>query len=57
MKDPLTGSVLINHRTLIGFVKLTEVDKNAAAGLFEGTGKPQTGDIVSSDLPAGTATK
>jgi curli biogenesis system outer membrane secretion channel CsgG len=48
VKDPATGKVLRSIEDPVGTIKITEVEDGSATGKFEGAGKPQVGDTVSS---------
>jgi curli biogenesis system outer membrane secretion channel CsgG len=44
--DPATGKVLKRQETLLGTLKITEVDDVSATGTFSGTGAAKVGDTV-----------
>jgi curli biogenesis system outer membrane secretion channel CsgG len=48
VKDPATGKVLRAIEDEVGTIKVTEVEDGSATGKFQGAGKPQVGDTVSS---------
>jgi hypothetical protein len=48
IRDPATGKVLRSLDSKIGTLAITDVDADSATGKFSGTGKPKTGDVVTS---------
>ena len=48
IRDPATGKVLRSLDSKIGTIAITEVDGDSATGKFSGSGKPKTGDVVTS---------
>ena len=48
IRDPSNGKVLRSLDSKIGTITITEVEGDSSTGRFSGSGKPKTGDIVTS---------